>query len=820
MVNDLAATAHQDHTAGHVRHAEELSPGRYLFGCDNGVRLALTVVTDKILRFRYLTDGPLLPDFSYAVPADAALPAPTFLEFVEKADHYRLTTARLICTVQKEGLRTRVLDRSGTVLSDDEKGFHWQYDDETGNDIVKMSKQVPPGVHYYGLGDKPANMNLRGHRFTNWGSDTYGYTKGSDPLYKNIPFYHVLHQKIAHGIFFDNTFRSYFDFAAERADVTSFWANGGELNYYFIYGPTLLEVAQDYTMLTGPAELPPLWTLGYQQCKWSYYPESNVKEIAQGLRERQIPCDAIYLDIDYMDGYRCFTWHPTHFPEPKRMVQELAADGFKTVVIIDPGIKIDPGYSVYKEGIANDFFCRRADGPLMKGTVWPGLCNFPDYTKPQVREWWAGLFEGLIKDVGVAGVWNDMNEPAVFEKGTFPPDVRFDYDGQSASHLKAHNVYGMQMARATNEGVKRFSYPKRPFTITRSTYAGGQRYSSGWTGDNIASWEHLWLANIQCQRLSISGFSFIGSDIGGFIDTPDGELYARWIALGAFHPFFRTHSSGDHGDQEPWSFGEPYTSLARHFIELRYRLLPYMYTAFWQYSTQGTPMLRPLTFLDQNDPETYLRMAEFSLGDNLLVCPITSPGTDGRWMYLPRGDWYYYWTDGLQAGGTEVWASADLTRIPLFVKAGAVVPMQPVLQYVGEKVVDQLTLHVYYKNGTAESCLYDDGGEGYAYQEQGQQTVRRFTATGTATELVLAQAIEGPYQPAYATYRVVLHGLPLVATGALADGQPAELLSIELETGLVLPGFVVGTGFGELRVSLAAGAPAEIPAGAPAPPAA
>ena len=803
MVNDLAAKSYQDQTAGTVLRADELAAGRYLFTCDNGVRLVLHVISDKILRFRYLTDGPLELDFSYAVLADAPpRPAPAFLEFVEKPDHYRLTTARLICTVQKEALKTRVLDRSGTVLSDDGKGFHWQYDDETGNDIVKMSKQVPPGVHYYGLGDKPANMNLRGHRFTNWGSDTYGYTKGSDPLYKNIPFYHVLHQKIAHGIFFDNTFRSYFDFAAERADVTSFWANGGELNYYFIYGPTLLEVTQEYTLLTCPPELPPLWTLGYHQCKWSYYPEANVKEIAQGLRERSIPCDAIYLDIDYMEGYRCFTWNHAHFPEPKRMVQELAADGFKTVVIIDPGIKIDPAYSVYNEGIENDYFCRRADGPLMKGTVWPGLCNFPDYTKPQVREWWAGLFQGLIGEVGVAGVWNDMNEPAVFEKGTFPADVRFDYDGQSASHLKAHNIYGMQMARATAAGVKRFSYPKRPFTITRSTYAGGQRYSSGWTGDNIASWEHLWLANIQCQRLSISGFSFIGSDIGGFVDTPDGELYARWIALGAFHPFFRTHSSGDHGDQEPWSFGEPYTSLARHFIELRYRLLPYMYSTFWQYATQGTPMLRPLTFLDQNDPETYLRMAEFSLGDNLLVCPITTAGAEGRWMYLPRGDWYYYWTDAPQAGGSEVWASADLTRIPLFVKAGAVVPMQPVLQYVGEKTVTELTLHVYYKNGTAESVLYDDGGEGYAYQEQGQQTVRRFTCTGTPEELTIVQHTEGPYQPAYATYRVVLHGLPATPAAITVDGKATQATQATLETGLALPSVTLSVNFGEVRIAL------------------
>ncbi|MBC8083855.1 MAG: DUF5110 domain-containing protein, partial [Hymenobacter sp.] len=462
--------------------------------------------------------------------------------------------------------------------------------------------------------------------------------------------------------------------------------------------------------------------------------------------------------------------------------------------------KIDPDYSVYTEALANDYFCRRADGPLMRGSVWPGLCNFPDYTRPEVREWWAGLFKGLIQEDGVRGVWNDMNEPAVFEKGTFPDDVRFHYDGHPASHKKAHNIYGMQMARATAAGVKQFSFPNRPFSITRSTYAGGQRYSSAWTGDNIASWEHLWLANIQCQRLSISGFSFVGSDIGGFIDTPDAELYVRWVALGAFHPFFRTHSSGDHGDQEPWSFGEQAAAQVKGFIELRYRLLPYVYTTFWQYVRQGTPMLRPLPFLDQNDTETYLRMAEFGLGDHLLVCPITQAGVDGRWMYLPRGDWFYYYTDEPKTGGAEVWATAGLDRIPLFVRAGAVVPMYPVQQYVGEKVIDEVTLHVYYKAGQESSVLYDDGGEGYGYLE-GHHTTRRFMVLGTDKGLLLQQAIEGDYQPGFTRYRVVLHGLPFGVSAYSTDGQPAEAMEVTLETGLTLPGVVVSAGFAELVVA-------------------
>ncbi len=773
MINDL------------TNRKGELFPGTILdckhennnfyFYCDNNVILYVQALTDKIIRFRYAVDGDFPKDFSYALSDSYQSEKPT-LEFKEKTDHFRITTNRIIITIWKENLSVRILDKSGTILIEDERGFHWEYDQATGNDVVKISKKVQSGEHYYGLGDKAFNMNLRGRRVQNWGSDTYGYGKNSDPLYKNIPFYIGLHQKIAYGMFFDNSFRSYFDFAAERSNVTSYWAQGGEMNYYFIYGPELIEVTAQYTNLTGKPELPPLWALGYHQCKWSYYPEQKVKEIATSFRERQIPCDAIYLDIDYMEGFRCFTWSKDRFPDPKRMVQELAQDGFKTIVIIDPGIKVDKDYWVYQEGIANDYFCRRADGPLMKGSVWPGLCNFPDYTRPDVREWWAGLFKELI-EMGVKGVWNDMNEPAVFEQGTFPDDVRFDHDGHPCSHKKAHNIYGMQMARATYQGVKKYAYPNRPFTITRSGYSGVQRFAATWTGDNIASWEHMWLANIQCQRLSISGYSFAGSDIGGFIETPSGELYIRWLALGVFHPFCRTHSSGDHGDQEPWSFGDENTELARKFIQLRYQLMPYMYTTFWQYVTYGTPMLKPLVYLDQYDSETYLRMAEFGLGENLLVCPITQPDADGRWLYVPRGNWYYYWTDELVSGGKEVWAEARLDRIPLYVQAGAVIPMYPVRQYVGEKAIEELTLHVYHKNGVHQSSLFEDAGDGYGYQN-GECLVKKFATVGTTQSLNLQQTISGKFTPTYDTCKIVLHGLPFEVTLTEIDDQALPLSEI------------------------------------------
>ncbi|MBF6608189.1 MAG: DUF4968 domain-containing protein, partial [Flavobacterium sp.] len=590
------------------------------FYSENDVIMKITVLRDSMIRFRYTAKGYFSNDFSYAIDKNQSH-GYNLLEFVEADDMFTITTSKVVCKVQKIDMRLAIYDLEGNSIVDDELGFHWEENFHYGGNTVKMSKTSKEGESYYGLGDKSTHFNLKGKRLENWATDQYAFQKDQDPLYKAVPFYIGLHNSISYGIFFDNTFRSFFDFGHERRNVTSFWADGGEMNYYFIYGPQMQDVVTAYTNLTGKPELPPLWALGYHQCKWSYYPESNVKEVAAKFRELQIPCDAIYLDIDYMDGFRCFTWNNDHFPDPKRMVTELAEDGFKTVVIIDPGIKIDKDYNVYKEGLQNDYFCKRADGPFMKGKVWPGECNFPDFTNPNVREWWAGLFKELINDIGIKGVWNDMNEPAVMEvpDKTFPLDVRHDYDGNPCSHRKAHNIYGTQMARATYEGVKRFTYPKRPFIITRSAYSGAQRFTSSWTGDNVASWEHLWIANVQVQRLSISGMGFTGSDIGGFAEQPSGELYARWIQLGAFHPLFRTHSSGDHGNQEPWSFDEDVINITRKFVSLRYQLLPYLYTMFWEYVNEGVPLLKPLVYYDQSDIQTHYRTDEFIFGNQILV---------------------------------------------------------------------------------------------------------------------------------------------------------------------------------------------------------
>ena len=751
------------------------------FQSENNVLLQVHVVRDSILRFRYAPDGFFAKDFSYAI--DEQQPHGFNELTVQETDTtVVITTAKVKCVVSKQDLRIGLYDLEDTVICEDEMGFHWEESFEFGGNYVKMSKSSPEGENFFGLGDKPTHLNLKGKRLSNWNTDQYAYGKDLDELYKTVPFYIALHNKMAYGIFFDNTFKTHFDFCHERRNVTSFWADGGEMNYYFIYGPGIDQVVQKYTDLTGKPEMPPMWAMGYHQCKWSYYPESKVREIADQFRKHEFPCDALYLDIDYMDGFRCFTWNNTYFPSPKKMVDDLKAQGFQTIAIIDPGIKIDPDYSVFQEALEKDYFCKRADGSYMKGKVWPGECYFPDFTNPEVRQWWAGLYGELIEQIGIKGIWNDMNEPAVMEVPgkTFPNDVRHDYDGNPCSHRKAHNIYGMQMARATYDGVKKFAYPKRPFVITRAQYSGGQRYTSSWTGDNVATWEHLWLANVQVQRMSLSGMGFVGTDIGGFAEQPTGELFTRWVQLGSFHPFCRVHSSGHHGDQEPWSFNDEVLDITRKFVRMRYELLPYIYTMYHQYVQHGTPMIKPLVYFDQTDAQTYYRTDEFIFGDQILVCPVQEPNALGRRMYMPKGGWYNWWTRELVEGGQELWVDAPLDKMPLFVKQGAIIPKYPVQQYVDQIRVETLKLELYFKLGREHSVVFEDAHDGYDYHK-GMFSLRTLKLYGKEKELNLNQHREGAFEVPFSRYCIELIGLPFTPSKIWIDTEEVSLTDVQFD---------------------------------------
>ena len=747
----------------------------FFFTSENGVILKISVLRDSLIRLRYAVDYDFEAEFSYAIAPDFTT-GYNELAFEEKDLEFVVETSKLLIYVNKSNLKVCITDKEGDIILNDEVGFHWEENYDQGGNRVKMSKVSQAAESYYGMGDKASHINLKGRKVENWVTDQYAFGKDQEPLYKAIPFYIGLHHQKAYGVFFDNSFQSFFDFGHDRRNVTSFWAEGGEMNYYFFYGPNMAQVVEAYSSLTGTPELPPLWALGFHQSKWSYFPDSQVRSIAQTFREKQIPCDAIYLDIDYMDGFRCFTWDKERFPDPKKLLEDMKSNGFKLVTMIDPGIKIDRKYWVYNEANQKGYFCRRADGTHFKGKVWPGDCKFPDFTDPRVREWWADLYKEMMSDIGVQGVWNDMNEPAVMDvpSKTANLDIRHNYDGNPCSHRKGHNVYGMQMVRATFEGVKKHSFPRRPFVITRAAYAGTQRYASTWTGDNVATWEHLFIANAQVQRMCMSGYSFVGSDIGGFAEQPSGELFLRWVQMAVFHPFCRVHSSGDHGDQEPWSFGEDILNHVREFINLRYQLLPYLYTAFYKYSTEGVPMVQSMVYQEQEDTQTYFRTDEFMFGDQILVCPIQEPNATGRRMYFPKGEWYNYWTDELEIGGVEKYVETGLSKIPLFAKAGALIPKYPVQQYVGEKTIEELRLDAYYINGVERSAVYEDNQDGYDYKKN-RFALRKFRMKGRPKELVIQQFKDGKFITDYESIRIVFHGLPFQINKLEIDNEEVDL---------------------------------------------
>ena len=752
------STPHRSATGSIIFYKQHRN--KFLFHATNTI-LEIKVLNDKIFKIRYSQDRDFEPDFSYATN-NAHTAALGFLNFEENEEFYIIYTNFIHCFIKKSDLKISFFNTEKQIILDETAGYSFEENKEFGGYNVYCGKKIQEEEVFFGLGDKPTELNLKGRRFTNWCSDIPAFQKDQDPLYKSIPFYSGLHHGIAYGIFFDNTFKTYFDFGLNESSTTCFWSEGGEMSYYFIYGPELIEVTAQYTLLTGAPQLPPLWSLGYQQCKWSYFPDSKVEEIANSFRSHQIPCDSISLDIDYMDKYKCFTWHPEYFPNPKELINSLKNKGFKTVVIIDPGIKIEKGYEIYDEGKASDYFCKRADGPLMKGTVWPGSCNFPDFTDPSVRVWWGHLFREFI-ELGIEGFWNDMNEPAVFETGTFPLDVRHIYEGMLCSHRKAHNVYGMLMARSTFEGLKTLRPNERKLVISRAGYSGTQRYGAVWTGDNMSTWEHLWIANIQCQRLASSGISFCGSDVGGFIGEPNGELFARWIQMSIFHPFLRAHATSEYGDKEPWVYGEAYIKIIKKAIELRYQLLPYIYSAFWQYVNQGLPILRTLVMLDQKNHETYYRIEEFAIGDHLLTCPIRNEGALGRRLYLPQGDWYYYYNDVLYEGRKEYWIETNIECNPLFVRAGAVIPFYPVQQHVGEKEINSIQLHIYYNKNEQpiNSLLFEDDFKSYNY-ENGVYCLRNFTTQLVQKEYQFKQEISGTYPTTIIEFEIKLHGFPNV----------------------------------------------------------
>ncbi len=760
--------------------------------------LELTFLAPDLVRITYtpLNDAPPLP-LPYAIARPETEWEPVAVTVTTGENAVQLQTAALVVNVDTPTARLTLCDPAGQPLRRDRQVA---FAVEGG---VRHSTALAADERLFGLGEKATAWNRRGRRHTLWNTDPAGYAPGDEPINLNIPVYVGLipgegapaaegaaesgGAPLTYLVFYENPYRAELDLGAANPDVADHTFQGGLLRYYVIAGP-VPHLLERYTELTGRHRLPPLWLLGYQQSRWSYYPEARVRQLAQDFREHDVPCDAIHLDIHYMDGYRCFTWDRERFPDPAQLAADLRAQGIKLVTIIDPGIKQDAAYPVYQSGLAADAFCKLPDGKPFIGPVWPGECAFPDFTAPAARAWWGEQYQSLLS-AGVAGFWNDMNEPSVFSSAkdktevTMPGVVRHSLDGRGGDHREAHNLYGMQMVRASTEGLLRLKPEQRPVVITRAGWAGVQRYATSWTADNQSTWESYRLTIPLVLGLGLSGLAFTGSDTGGFIGTCDGELFTRWIQMSAFMPFFRAHTEINSPDQEPWSYGEPYLTIVRRFIELRYELLPYLYTAVWQMTARGWPLVRPLWWDAPEQRHLWDVDDAFLCGDALLVAPVLEPGATGRAVTLPNGSWYDFWTNALvRSEGTccphQVFA--PLETLPLFVRAGTVLPLGEIGPSVEQRPTQFLRLHLYPLpcDGQAESWLYEDAGEGFGY-EQGEYRLNRFVMRRAGDRLTVTWERTGAYTPPYEHVELAVHGLPRLPEELRADGESYAFAEID-----------------------------------------
>ena len=680
-----------------------------------------------------------------------------------------LTTDSATARVNCAPLRISFTDPSGREFAADDRELGMGVVELPEADVfsaplgnpVRLYKKREEGERYFGCGERTSGLEKTDSYQVFWNVDPpAGHTASFNNIYASIPFTLSMRGGRAYGLFFDNTHRVEFDLARENEHRAYYSAEGGNIVYYVFCGPSPRDVLDRYTELTGRTQMPPLWSLGNQQCRYSYMDEREVREIARNFREREIPCDVIYLDIDYMDGYRVFTWNEERFPEPEKLISELRERGFHTVTIVDPGVKVDESYHIYTEGREKDLYCKTSEAEEFHNVVWPGICAFPDFTNPKTRKWWGENHRALL-DKGVAGIWCDMNEPSLFvpRQSTMPGDVVHSGGGDPKFHAQIHNTYGSLMARSVREGLLELSPDERPFVITRAGYAGLQRHALQWTGDNSSWWEHLWMSMPQLQNLGLSGVAWAGVDIGGFFDDCDGELLARFTEFGVFQPFCRNHTAKGTRRQEPWAFGEPYESVCRKMIKLRQRLLPYLYTLFEECHRTGAPILRPLLFEYPEDETTYTMDDEFLLGNALLIAPITRPGIEHRYVYLPEGDWFHFWSSERFEGPAHVLARAPLGEPAIYHRANTALPLWPEMNHVGERPADPLTILLHPADGRGESVLYEDAGNGFGY-ERGEYAQRRVACetSETGSSIHISER-EGSFVPERQTVNLDLRGV-------------------------------------------------------------
>ncbi|KAB0395427.1 hypothetical protein E2I00_005230, partial [Balaenoptera physalus] len=639
--------------------------------------------------------------------------------------------------------------------------------------------------HVYGIPQHAESHQLKntsdGDAYRLYNLDVYGY-KIHDKMgiYGSVPY--LLAHKLGRtlGIFWLNASETLVEINTEptvkyaltqmgpvaakqkvRSQTDVHWmSESGIIDVFLLTGPTPSDIFKQYSYLTGTQAMPPLFSLGYHQCRWNYEDEHDVKAVDAGFDEHDIPYDVMWLDIEHTEGKRYFTWDKKRFPNPKRMQELLRSKKRKLVVISDPHIKIDPDYSVYAKAKEQGFFVRNHEGGDFEGVCWPGLSSYLDFTSPKVREWYSSLFAFSVYQgsTDILYIWNDMNEPSVFRGPELTMQKNAIHHG-NWEHRELHNIYGFYQQMATAEGlIQRSKGKERPFVLTRSFFAGSQKYGAVWTGDNTAEWSYLKISIPMLLTLSVTGISFCGADVGGFIGNPEAELLVRWYQAGAYQPFFRGHATKNTKRREPWLFGEEHTRLIQEAIRERYTLLPYWYSLFYSAHVASQPVMRPLWVEFPDELETFGMEDEYMLGSALLVHPVTEPKATVVDVFLPGSNevWYDSKTFAHWEGACTVKIPVALDTIPVFQRGGSVVPIKTTIGRstgcmtdspyglwvaLSTKVFEKcyfytsFSLLLYlvtvvafeYVTGSAVGELYLDDGHSFQYLHQKQFLHRKFS---------------------------------------------------------------------------------------------
>ncbi|MFJ2788849.1 MULTISPECIES: glycoside hydrolase family 31 protein [unclassified Streptomyces] len=629
---------------------------------------------------------------SYALAGGAPDPDPRALLEPDTGGGWRIVSERVTVAVSRHGA-VEVRTPGGVMLRRDLPPRWWEPVDEEGGRASGGSarwtqrSELPADARFFGLGGRASGPRLRDGSYRLWNTDPQGgFGPGDDPLYITMPVQFVVSDAGTHLAFHDNTWDGRVTLAEgeegagsghDRPATCEVRVDGGPLRCWVVVG-TPARVLHHWAALTGAPALPPAWALGPQHARWGFGSAQEVRRVVAGYRERGLPLSAVHLDIDHYDGHRVFTVDRDRFPDLPGLAAELREQGVRLVSIVDPAVRAEPGNTVYDSGRAAGAFVRDAAGAELHGVVWPGTCAYPDFTDPAVREWWGGLYEERLRQ-GFAGVWHDMNEPVSFVPfgdPTLPRSARHALDGRGGDHREAHNVYGLMMARAGYEGLRRLRPGERPFLFSRSGWAGMQRYGGTWSGDVSTGWPGLRASLALVLGLGLCGVPYSGPDVGGFDGSPSPELFLRWYQLGAWLPLFRTHAAIGAGRREPWEFGPEVLEHARVALAERERLRPYFTTLARLARMTGAPYVRPVWWGTPEDRA--LRDCEdaFLLGDALLVAPVLTGGADRRAVRLPRGRWYDTATGRAYEGPGQVLLDAPLSRVPVLARAGAVLPVR------------------------------------------------------------------------------------------------------------------------------------------------